>query len=129
MPEEAVHPAHRHEKYERLVEVARKHPRMPTAVAHPCDEVSLESAVEAARLGMIQPILVGPLRKINAAAAEAKVDISSFECIDAEHSHDAAAKAVQVVRSGRAEALMKGSLHTDELMAAVVARDAGIRTA
>jgi phosphate acetyltransferase len=121
--------AARHDKYERLVEAARKLPRVVTAVVHPCDEVSLESAVEAARLGIITPILVGPLAKIRAAAAKAKLDITPFEAIDTEHSHAAAAKAVELVRTGRAEALMKGSLHTDELMAAVVARDTGIRTA
>ena len=99
------------------------------AVAHPCDQVSLESAVEAAKLGLIQPILVGPTARIRAAADGAKLDIGSFELIDAEHSQDSAEKAVLLVKSGRAEALMKGSLHTDELMAAVVARDRGIRTA
>jgi phosphate acetyltransferase len=130
MPQDSPSPgATRHDKYERLIEAARKLPRVVTAVAHPCDEVSLESAVEAARLGIITPILVGPLAKIRAAAAKAKLDITPFECIDAEHSHAAAAKAVELVRAGRAEALMKGSLHTDELMGAVVARDTGIRTA
>ncbi len=119
----------RHEKYERLVLAARGMNRIVTAVAHPCDEVSLQSALEAARLGIIVPILVGPLAKVRAAAAKAKLDLGPYECIDAAHSHDAAAKAVALVKSGRAEALMKGSLHTDELMGAVVARDTGIRTA
>ncbi|MBS0525864.1 MAG: phosphate acetyltransferase [Proteobacteria bacterium] len=121
--------AARHEKYERLVEAARKMPGIVTAVAHPCDEVSLESAVEAARLGIVTPILCGPQAKIRAAADKARLDVGSLELIDTEHSHAAAAKAVELVRAGRAEALMKGSLHTDELMAAVVARDTGIRTA
>jgi phosphate acetyltransferase len=130
MPQDSPRPSPaRHEKYERLVEVARRLPSVVTAVAHPCDEVSLESAVEAARLGIITPILCGPRAKIHAAAAKAKIDIAAFELIDAEHSHAAAAKAVELVRAGRAEALMKGSLHTDELMGAVVARDTGIRTA
>jgi phosphate acetyltransferase len=130
MPEDSPRsgPA-RHDKYERLVEAARKQPRVVTAIAHPCDEVSLESAVEAARLGIITPILVGPHAKIDAAAAKAKLDIAPFERVDAEHSHAAAAKAVELVRTGRAEALMKGSLHTDEVMGAVVARETGIRTA
>ena len=117
------------EKYERLIARARELPSMTTAVAHPCDEVSLESAVEAARLGIITPLLVGPLSRIREAADRAKLDIAAFECIDAEHSHDSASKAVELVKTGRAEALMKGSLHTDELMAAAVARDRGIRTA
>src|SRR6185312_7336180 len=106
-----------------------KLPRVVTAVAHPCDEVSLESAVEAARLGIVTPILCGPQAKIHAAAAKAKLDIAPFELVDTEHSHAAAAAAVGLVRAGRAEALMKGSLHTDELMGAVVKRETGIRTA
>jgi phosphate acetyltransferase len=99
------------------------------AVAHPCDQVSLESAVEAARLKLMEPILVGPEQRIREVAREHGIDISAFEIVDAEHSHDAAAKAVELVRQGRAEALMKGSLHTDELMGAVVARETGLRTA
>lgn len=118
-----------HVKYDRLVAIARKHPPIHTAVAHPCDAVALESAVEAARLGLLTPILVGPSRRLHEVAAAARLDIGHFEIVDTRHSHDSAAKAVELVRAGRAEALMKGSLHTDELMGAVVARDAGIRTA
>jgi phosphate acetyltransferase len=118
-----------HEKYERLIAAAQKLPSIGIAVAHPCDDVSLESAVEAARLGIVRPILVGPLSRIRGIADRMKLDLSSFELVDAEHSVDSAMKAVQLVRAGRAEALMKGSLHTDELMSAVVARDGGIRTA
>ena len=128
MPE-ATTAAVRHEKYERLVKVATKHPPMATAVAHPCDAVSLESAVEAARMGLLKPILVGPPARIRDVAAKASLDIGAFELVESQHSHDSAAKAVELVRAGRAEALMKGSLHTDELMGAVVARDTGIRTA
>jgi phosphate acetyltransferase len=119
----------RHEKYERLVEAAQRLPPVTTAVAHPCDEVSLESAVEAARLKLILPVLVGPAGRIREVAARTGVDIGGLEIVDAAHSHEAAAKAVELVRLGRAEALMKGSLHTDELMAAAVSRDRGIRTA
>jgi phosphate acetyltransferase len=130
MPQDSPRPGTaQHDKYERLVEVARELPRVVTAVVHPCDGVSLESAVEAARLGIVLPILVGPQARIHAAADQAKLDIAAFELIDTEHSHAAAAQAVELVRCGRAEALMKGSLHTDELMGAVVARDTGIRTA
>ena len=118
-----------HEKYDRLIGVARKHPPMTTAVAHPCDAVSLESAIEGARLGLLKPILVGPRARILDVAAQAGLDISVFELVESLHSYDSAAKAVELVRAGRAEALMKGSLHTDELMGAVVARDTGIRTA
>jgi phosphate acetyltransferase len=130
MPDTPAPPdSFRHQKYERLVQTARQHPPVITAVAHPCDDVSLESAVEAAKLGLIVPILVGPKARIRDVAARAGIDISKFEMVDSAHSHDSAAKAVELVRAGRAEALMKGSLHTDELMGAVVSRDAGIRTA
>jgi phosphate acetyltransferase len=118
-----------HAKYRRLIEVARKHPPMATAVAHPCDRASLESAVEAAALGLMKPILVGPQTRILDVASREALDIGGFEIVDSAHSHDSAAKAVALVREGRAEALMKGSLHTDELMGAAVARDVGIRTA
>jgi phosphate acetyltransferase len=118
-----------HDKFHRLVERAQRQQPVATAVAHPCDEVSLESAVEGAKLKLIVPILVGPAARIRDVAARAKLDIGAFEIVDAEHSHNSAAKAVALVRSARAEALMKGSLHTDELMGAVVSRDAGLRTA
>jgi len=118
-----------HDKFRQLVTRAQKHARARTAVAHPCDKSSLEGVVEAAKMKLIDPILVGPEQRIRAAAAENNIDISQFEIVDAEHSHDSAAKAVALVREGRAEALMKGSLHTDEIMGAVVARDTGLRTA
>ncbi|KQY35896.1 phosphate acetyltransferase [Caulobacter sp. Root487D2Y] len=119
----------KHEKFERLLARAQRHPPLVTAVVHPCDHASLDSVVEAARLKLIAPILVGPAARIRDVAAAGKLDITPFELVDSEHSHDSAAKAVALVRAGRAEALMKGSLHTDELMGAVVARDTGIRTA
>jgi phosphate acetyltransferase len=118
-----------HDKYERLVQAAQGLTPAATAVAHPCDRASIEGVVEAARLRLLKPLLVGPPAKIRAAAEQAALDISEFPIIEAEHSHDAAAKAVGLVREGRAEALMKGSLHTDELMGAVVSRATGIRTA
>ncbi|MGR4869724.1 phosphate acetyltransferase [Variovorax sp. LARHSF232] len=119
----------RHEKYQRLIDACRALPPTPTAVAHPCDESSLEGACEAARLGLIAPILVGPAERIRRVAEACGADIGGLEIVDAPHSEAAAAMAVQLVREGRAEALMKGSLHTDELMAAVVRRDTGLRTA
>ncbi len=119
----------KHEKFRRLIEFCRTLEPVPTAVAHPCDRSSLEGAVEAAKLGLIAPILVGPRAKIEAVAAESGLDLSGCQLIDAPHSHAAAAAAVQLVREGKAEALMKGSLHTDELMAAVVRRETGLRTA
>ena len=121
--------ANPHTKFYELVEKAQRHPPARTAVAHPCDQVSLEGAAEAARLRLIDPILVGPQDKIRSVAAQFGVDLTPFEIIDAEHSHDAAAKAVEQVREGRAEALMKGSLHTAELMGAGDKRDTGLRTA
>ena len=102
--------------------------RIKVAVAHPCDDVSLRGAIEAHKLGLIEPILVAPLARVRNAADEARLDISGFELVESAHSHESAAKAVGLVTAGRVEALMKGSLHTDELMAAVVAREGGIRT-
>ena len=120
--------SNKHDKYERLVAVAKTLPPIRTAVAHPCDESSLGGAVEAAKMGMIVPTLVGPAQRIKDVAKQKGIDISGFSLIDAPHSHAAAEKAVELVRIGQADALMKGSLHTDELMAAVVAREGGLRT-
>jgi len=122
-------PPEPHAKYERLIKAAQAEATIKVAIAHPCDDVSIESAVEAQRLHLIEPILVGPEARIRDIASRAGLDISALEIVPAEHSHDSAAKAVALVTAGRAEALMKGSLHTDELMAAVVSRQAGIRTA
>ena len=119
----------RREKYDRLLATAKALPRLRVAVAHPCDATSLGAVREAASLGIIDPILVGPQDKIAATANSLKVDLSELRIVDAPHSHAAAEKAVALVRAGEAEALMKGSLHTDELMAAVVRRDGGLRTA
>jgi phosphate acetyltransferase len=118
----------KHAKYQRLIEHCRTLPPTTVAVAHPCDETSLSGALEAARLGLIQPILVGPRARIEAVAREHGIDLASTAIVDVEHSHAAAERAVELVREGKAEALMKGSLHTDELMGAVVHRDTGLRT-
>jgi phosphate acetyltransferase len=117
------------ERYDRLVREAQRLPPVITAIVHPCDQISIEGVVEAAKLGLIEPILVGPPARIRDAAQQAEADVSSFPIEASAHSHDSAAKAVELVRQGKAEALMKGSLHTDELMGAVVARETGIRTA
>ncbi|SEJ57307.1 phosphate acetyltransferase [Paraburkholderia diazotrophica] len=119
---------HKRDKYERLVDFAASLPPTPTAVAHPCDHDSLSAVVEAARLKLIAPILVGPRAKIEAAAKEGDLDLGDLPIVDAPHSHAAAEYAVRLVHEGKAQALMKGSLHTDELMAAVVARETGLRT-
>ena len=115
-------------KYELLLERCTNLEPVPTAVAHPCDASSLSGAVEAAELGLIVPILVGPLAKITETAKTLGIDLGRFRTVDAPHSHSSAAKAVELIREGSAEVLMKGSLHTDELMSAIVARDGGLRT-
>jgi phosphate acetyltransferase len=118
----------RHEKYEQLIAAAQKQSAIKVAVAHPCDEASMRGVAEATRLRLIEPILVGPVERIRSAAKQVGFDLGGVELVDAEHSHASAAKAVELVRAGRAEALMKGSLHTDELMGAVVSSVSGIRT-
>lgn len=118
----------KHEKYEWLIARCQALTPVPTAVAHPCDESSLKGAVEAAELGILQPILVGPKARIEAVAAQFQLDLSRYEIMDAPHSHAAADLAVQLAREGKAEMLMKGSLHTDELMGAVVRTATGLRT-
>src|SRR5215208_3302210 len=115
-------------KYERLLARCETLAPVPTAVVHPCEATALEGAVEAARKGLITPLLIGPAAKIAEVAAASGIDLSNFEIIDVPHSHASAATAVRLVREGKAEILMKGSLHTDELMSAVVSRDGGLRT-
>ena len=116
------------ESYERLIAHCEGLPAAPTAVAHPCDAPSLEGAMAAAKANLIVPLLVGPEARIRRVAAEAGIDLAGVRIIDTPHSHASAAKAVELVRTGEATALMKGSLHTDELLEAVVDRDSGIRT-
>ncbi len=118
----------KHEKYEQLLARAEAIEPVATAVAHPCDEASLHAALEAARLSLIVPLLVGPRARIESIAAAHKLSLEGIELVDSPHSHASAAEAVRLVREGRAQCLMKGSLHTDELMGAVVARDDGLRT-
>ncbi|ADJ23829.1 Phosphate acetyltransferase [Hyphomicrobium denitrificans ATCC 51888] len=128
MAEAIVSKIHRHEKYERLVAAAQRLSPLPTAVAQPCDESSLRGAIEARDAGLITPILVGPKAKIIDIARTIGLNLDGLEIIDVPHSHAAAAKAVDVVRSGKAELLMKGSLHSDELLGAVTSRETGLRT-
>jgi phosphate acetyltransferase len=118
----------KHEKYQRLIDYCKALPPLPTAVVHPCDESSLAGAVEAAQLGLIAPILCGPATRIRAVAQQYGIPIGDFPVVDAPYSQAAAEAAVRLVREGKAEALMKGSLHTDELMGEVIRRDAGLRT-
>jgi phosphate acetyltransferase len=116
-------------KYDRLIARAKQVPPAKTVVVHPCDEASLRGPVEAAEAGIILPILVGPAWKIMNAARLAQLDIGRFEIVDTPHSEAAAAKGVELIRESKAELLMKGSLHTDELMHAVASGQHGLRTA
>jgi phosphate acetyltransferase len=113
----------------KLIQRAEQGAPIPTAIVHPCDRDSLLGPLEAARRGLIEPVLVGPEAKIRATAAAAGADLGGCRVVAVEHSHAAAERAVAMARAGEVAALMKGSLHTDELMGAVVARDRGLRTA
>ena len=119
---------HQGEKYEGLIARTEKAPTVATVVVHPCDESSLRGALDAAKSKIIEPILVGPRQKIERVAAEHGLDLSDWEIVDAPHSHAAAERGVALLREGRGEILMKGSLHTDELMRAVIRGDSGLRT-
>lgn len=114
--------------FERLIAAVQAIPPAPTAIAHPCNEAALRGALDAAEAGIITPILVGPRRRLIAQAERQGIDLTPYELVEAEHSEESARKAVALVREGRAEVLMKGSLSTDELLAPVVARDTGLRT-
>ena len=115
-------------KYEALLARCRSLDPVTTAVAHPCEQTALAGAIEAAEKGLIVPILVGPAGKIREIAAASGIDLGQTRIVDAPHSHASAAKAVELVRKGEAELLMKGSPHSDEFLGAVVARETGLRT-
>jgi phosphate acetyltransferase len=116
-------------KYDRLIERAKQVRPATTIVAHPCDETSLRGPIDAAAAGIIVPILVGPAAKIAGVAREHGLDIGGVEIVDVPHSEAAAAKAVELIHESRGELLMKGSLHTDELMREVASSKTGLRTA
>jgi len=116
-------------KYDRLIAFAKEVPPATTVVVHPCDETSLRGAVDAAQAGIIKPLLVGPAATIANVARQSGLDIARYEIVDAPNSDAAAARGVQLIREGRSELLMKGSLHTDELMREVTAAATGLRTA
>jgi phosphate acetyltransferase len=126
MPEVSIDD--KHERYTRLLSRVKGLEPIPTAVAHPCDQEALKGPVIAFQEGIIEPILVGPESKIRSVAEEFGIDLHGIRIVNARHSHDSAAIAVSLVRTGDAEALMKGSLHTDELMSEVVSRANGLRT-
>jgi phosphate acetyltransferase len=123
-----VRESREHRKYERLIAATKGLQPLVAAVAHPCDETSLRGALDAAGEGLIVPILVGPKDRIGTAAEALGLDLHGIEIVDVPHSEAAAEKAVELVRTGRAELLMKGSLHSDELLAAVTKRETGLRT-
>jgi phosphate acetyltransferase len=119
----------RNDGFRRLFDRAAQGAPVPTAVVHPCDRDALLGPMEAMRRGLIVPVLVGPRARIEAVAGDAGIDLAGVRIVPVEHSHAAAAEAVAMARRGEVEALMKGSLHTDELMGAVVSREGGLRTA
>jgi phosphate acetyltransferase len=116
-------------KYDRLIAKAKSVPAAQTVVVHPCDETSLRGPIEAAEAGIIVPILVGPAAKIAAVAREHKINIDRYQIVDVPHSDAAAAKGVELIHEAKGELLMKGSLHTDELMREVTSSKTGLRTA
>ena len=120
--------AGRHAHHARLIERGKGVAALPAAVAHPCDELSLCAAVEAAEHGLIEPILVGPRGRVERLAAQHRIPLAGLRLVDVPHSHAAAARAVELVRAGEASILVKGSLHTDELMTEVLRKDTGLRT-
>ncbi|KIC44878.1 bifunctional enoyl-CoA hydratase/phosphate acetyltransferase [Tateyamaria sp. ANG-S1] len=126
MPDLVMH--RRGAAHDRLLEAATKHPALPTAVVHPCDTASLTSALDTYDRGLLHPILVGPAHRIHDVAKAENLDISGLDIIDTRHSHASAEQAVKLVREGRAKALMKGALHTDEIMSAVVSKSNGLRS-
>lgn len=119
---------HHHDNFKGLIETAKALPPIATAIIHPCDQVLLQGAMDAYQSELINPILIGPKEKILAVSKEFNINLDGASIIDVEHSHAAAESAVSLVRSGDAELLMKGSLHTDELLSAILHKEKGIRT-
>src|SRR5258705_14010193 len=126
MPANSVE-THPTSKYDRLIAAAQAVPPEPTIVVHPCDETSLRGVVDSAAAGIIRPVLVGPERKIRETASKYGLDISGYEIVNVPHSEAAAAKGVELIHAAKGEMLMKGSLHTDELMRSVTAKVGGLR--
>ena len=129
MSSDATEMMQEHTKYDRLLERAAQATSPRTIVVYPCDETSLRGAVEAAEAKLIEPMLVGPADKIRAVADKFRLDISPFEIVQAQESEEAAAKGVKLIHEAKGEVLMKGSLHTDQLMRSVTSAASGLRTA
>ena len=117
-----------HDRFNAIIETCKTLPAIRTAVVHPVTANDLEAVADAVKAGLITPVLIGPLAKIKAAAKEAGIELSTWELVDAEHSDAAACKAAALASAGKVDAIMKGSLHTDELMAAIVSPNSGLRT-
>lgn len=115
-------------RYDQLLNAAKSLAKIKMGVVHPCSREALEGALDAARLGLIEAILIGPQARIRSLASECHFDLTGFSIVDVPHSHAAAAKAVELARAGEVDALMKGSLHSDELLSAVVNAQCGLRT-
>jgi phosphate acetyltransferase len=120
---------HARDAFRHLIEKVQDDDPISVAVAHPCSKTALEGAVDAAQTDIIEPVLVGPGARIRQLADELEIDISPYELVETPHSHASAAEAVALCRSGRTESLMKGSLHTDEFMSAILKKETGLRTA
>lgn len=121
-------PANRLGRFERFLRQARDLPPMRTAIVHPCNGDAIQAVLEATEEGLITPVLIGPAHKIHAAADAVGLSIAGIELENTEHSHAAAERAACLAATGKVEALMKGSLHTDELLGAVIAPQSGLRT-
>ncbi len=117
-----------HDRYHEVMNACAALPALATAVVHPVDEFDVESVQDAVRENLIQPVLVGPADRIRDAASNAGIDLSAWEIVDAAHSHDSAEKAAVLASEGRVQAIMKGSLHTDELLGPIVAHGSRLRT-
>ena len=127
-PAEPAKPADRNLRYNQLLGAAKNLPKITMGVVHPCSREALEGALEAHRLGLIEAVLIGPAVKIRTLADDCQFDLTGLRIVDVPHSHAAADKAVEMARAGEIEALMKGSLHSDELLCPVVNAQCGLRT-
>lgn len=120
---------HKNSLYDYLISLNKNFPPLKTAIVHPVDRISLEGAIAGAEVGLITPVFIGPKSKILSVAKESNIDISNYDIIDTKHSHESAELSVAMAKKGQVEALMKGNIHTDELMESIVNKQTGLRTA